>query len=214
MGTMEHWERVYASRKPDQLSWYRAHLEVSLRLIAAAAPDRTAPIIDVGGGESTLVDDLLDAGYTDVTVLDLSATAIGVAQRRLGARAAGVRWIHGDASRVALRRGAYEVWHDRAVFHFLTAAEDRARYEQQVAHAVRPGGHVIVATFGPEGPTKCSGLDVVRYDAPSLHAEFGSRFALIDHVNEAHRTPWGTIQQFVYCFCKVAASGEQRADPR
>jgi SAM-dependent methyltransferase len=213
VGTMEHWERVYASRKPTEVSWYRAHLEVSLRLIANATTDRSARIIDVGGGESTLVDDLLDAGYRDVTVLDLSATAIDVARKRLGARADRVAWIHGDVTKVELESNAYDVWHDRAVFHFLTAPADRARYVRQVARAVRPGGHAIVATFGPEGPMKCSGLDVARYDASSLHDEFGSRFELIDHVTEAHQTPRGAIQQFVYCFCKVAPP-EPQGDSR
>lgn len=213
MGTMEHWERVYASKKPTEVSWYRPHLDVSLRLIANASPGHDARIIDVGGGESTLVDDLLDAGYRGVTVLDLSATAIAVARQRLGARAARVEWIQGDVTKVELTPNAYDVWHDRAVFHFLTAPVDRASYVRQVARAVRPGGHVIVATFGPHGPTKCSGLDVVRYDAASLHGEFGSRFELIDHVNEAHATPWGAVQQFVYCFCKVAPP-ERQADSR
>jgi SAM-dependent methyltransferase len=213
MNTSVHWEHVYATKKPDQVSWYRPHLDVSLRLIAAAASEQPARIIDVGGGESTLVDDLLERGYGDVAVLDLSATAIEVAQRRLGSKAEAVQWLHGDVTTFPLPRNGYDIWHDRAVFHFLTKAGERAAYVRQVGHCVRRGGHVVVATFGPAGPTQCSGLDVVRYDADSLHAEFGARFELVDHVEEAHQTPWGSIQQFVYCYCHVR--GDRRAaNPR
>ena len=203
MDASEHWERVYATKKPDEVSWYRAHLDTSLQLIADAAPDRGARIIDVGGGESTLVDDLIARGYRDVTVLDLSETALAVARQRMGPDARRANWLHGDVTMFPFRPRYYDVWHDRAVFHFLTNAADRAAYVQQVAHAVKRGGHVIVATFGPEGPTKCSGLDVVRYDSAALHGEFGARFRLIDHVTEAHKTPWGSVQQFVYCYCKL-----------
>jgi len=202
MNLIEHWERVYATKKPDQVSWYRPHLDISLRLIADAA-SAGARIIDVGGGESTLVDDLVERGHYDVTVLDLSATAIEVARRRLGTQAERVRWLHGDVTSHPLAKDDYDVWHDRAVFHFLTEPGDRAAYVRQVARAVRGGGHVIVATFGPAGPTKCSGLDVVRYDANALHGEFGARFELVEHIEEAHQTPWGSIQQFVYCYCHV-----------
>ncbi|HEY0600861.1 class I SAM-dependent methyltransferase [Brevundimonas sp.] len=203
MTTRAHWETVYQTRSEDEVSWYRPHLDVSLRLIEDAAPDRGAAVIDVGGGESTLVDDLVARGYGDVTVLDISQAAIDVARARLAATAARAHWITGDITRVELDAARYDVWHDRAVFHFLTEAEDRAAYVRQVARAVRPGGHVIVATFGPEGPEKCSGLDVVRYDAGSLHGEFGAKFRLLDSVTELHETPWGTPQQFLYCFCRV-----------
>jgi SAM-dependent methyltransferase len=202
MKTMEHWDRVYAAKAPDEVSWYQAHLGVSLRLIANASGRRTARIVDVGGGESTLVDDLLASGGHDVTVLDLSAKALDVAKLRLGPQAARVTWIQGDVCTYPFASRAFDVWHDRAVFHFLTDPRDRARYVRQVAHSVRVGGHVIVATFGPRGPTRCSGLDVVRYDAESLHGEFGARFDLVEHVAEAHETPWGTIQRFVYCYCR------------
>jgi len=204
MGAMEHWERVYATKRPDEVSWYRAHLDVSLRLIANACADPAARIIDVGGGDSTLADDLVAAGYHDVTVLDLSSSAIRVAKHRLGTDATRVRWLQGDVTRFPLERQAYDAWHDRAVFHFLTDPRDRAAYVRQVRRAVRPGGHVIVATFGPDGPVKCSGLDVVRYDAEALHDAFGAAFELVDHVTEAHETPRGTVQQFVYCYCKLS----------
>lgn len=199
-----HWERVYQTKRPDEVSWYRAHLETSLALIEEAAPGRGARIIDIGGGESTLVDDLVGQGYRNVSVLDLSSTALDVAKERMGAKVGSVDWLCGDVTTFALTKHRYDVWHDRAVFHFLTQAMDRAAYVRQVAHAVKPGGHVIVATFGPEGPTKCSGLDVVRYDPDALHDEFGSRFRLMKHLTELHRTPAGIVQQFVYCYCNVA----------
>ena len=203
MTNKTHWENVYQTRAVDEVSWYRPHLEVSLGLIEHAAPDTGGAVIDVGGGEATLVDDLVARGYSDVTVLDISSAAIDVAKGRLGAAAAPVHWITGDITTVELETARYDVWHDRAVFHFLTSADDRAAYVRQVARAVKLGGHVIVATFGPDGPEKCSGLDVVRYDAESLHGEFGPRFRLLDSVTESHETPWGTPQQFMYCFCRV-----------
>ena len=203
MTTQAHWENVYQTKAVDDVSWYRPHLEVSLRLIADAAPDTGCAVIDVGGGEATLVDDLVVRGYSDVTVLDISPAAIEVAKARLGASAAAVHWITGDITAVELEAARYDIWHDRAVFHFLTSADDRAAYVRQVARAVRRGGHVIVATFGPEGPETCSGLDVVRYDAEHLHGEFGPKFRLLESVTELHETPWGTPQQFMYCFCRV-----------
>jgi 2-polyprenyl-3-methyl-5-hydroxy-6-metoxy-1,4-benzoquinol methylase len=203
MDSRAHWEKVYRSKRPDEVSWYRAHLETSLELIAEAALDRDAAILDVGGGESTLVDDLLARGYRNVSVLDVASTALDVAKERLGASADRVRWLCGDVTTIALPRHGYDVWHDRAVFHFLTDPQDRAAYVRQVARAVKPGGHVIVATFGPEGPTKCSGLDIVRYDPDALHDEFGTGFRLLKHLFELHQTPAGAIQQFVYCYCKA-----------
>ena len=134
---------------------------------------------------------------------DISQAAIDVAKVRLGVRANDARWITGDITDVELEAGRYDVWHDRAVFHFLTRVEDRAAYVRQVARAVKKGGHVIVATFGLNGPEKCSGLDVVRYDADGLHGEFGPRFRLLDSIIEQHETPWGSPQQFMYCFCRV-----------
>jgi len=203
MHTKEHWERIYTAKAPDQVSWYRPHLETSLALIERAAPETSVSIIDVGGGESTLVDDLLARGYGNVTVLDISQVAVEAAKQRLGPRAAQVRWLVGDITQLALEASAYDVWHDRAVFHFLTNPQQRLAYVRQVAHAVKRGGHVIVAAFGPEGPTRCSGLEVVRYDAESLHDEFGAHFRLVESSLEQHRTPFGATQQFLYCFCRV-----------
>jgi 2-polyprenyl-3-methyl-5-hydroxy-6-metoxy-1,4-benzoquinol methylase len=203
MTTKAHWENVYRTKAVDEVSWYRPHLEVSLSLIEHATPDTGSAVIDVRGGEATLVDDLVARGYSDVTVLDISQAAIDVAKGRLGPSSCSVHWITGDITAVELEAARYDVWHDRAVFHFLTNADDRAAYVHQVAHAVRLGGHVIVGTFGLDGPEKCSGLEVVRYDAGNLHGEFGPKFRLLDSVTEVHETPWGTPQQFIYCFCRV-----------
>lgn len=203
MDAKTHWETVYTKKAPEGVSWYRPHLETSLALIGRAAGYKSASIIDVGGGESTLVDDLLARGYENIAVLDVSQVAIEVTKERLGLAAEQVHWIAADITQVQLEPSSYDVWHDRAVFHFLTASEQRVAYVRQVATAVRPGGHVIVSTFGPEGPAKCSGLEVMRYDAESLHDQFGVRFRLVESSKELHRTPFGTTQQFLYCYCKV-----------
>lgn len=201
MGSQTHWDNVYTTKAAHEVSWFREHLETSLGLIQRAAPHPEASIIDVGGGASTLVDDLLARGYSDITVLDISSNAIAATQARLGADAERVCWIASDVNTVAFPQGAFDVWHDRAVFHFLTDAAEREAYVRQVARAVKPGGHVIVSTFGPEGPLKCSGLDVMRYDADSLHGEFGAHFRLLESSHEIHETPWGAKQQFLYCYC-------------
>ena len=152
---------------------------------------------------STLVDDLLARGYRNVAVLDVSQIAIDVTKRRLGTASERVQWIVADVTNAEFAPQGYDVWHDRAVFHFLTAADERLAYVRQVANAVKPGGYVLVSTFGAEGPTTCSGLDVVCYDAQSLHREFGVRFRLLESCEELHRTPFGTNQQFLYCLCRV-----------
>ena len=203
MNLETHWEKIYREKAPDAVSWYRAHLDASLGLIEKTAPQRDASIIDVGGGESTLVDDLLAHGYRNITVLDVSQTAIDVTKGRLARAAERVHWVAGEITKADLAPAAYDVWHDRAVFHFLTAVEQRVAYVRQVGRAVKAGGHVLVSTFGPEGPTKCSGLEVVRYDAEALHAEFGVRFRLLDSFKELHQTPFGATQQFLYCLCRV-----------
>jgi SAM-dependent methyltransferase len=209
-----HWDRVYRTKAADEVSWYRAHLERSLAFIEAATPDRDAAIIDVGGGESTLVDDLVARGYRNLTVLDIAPAAIAVAKARLGARANQVTWLAADILAADLPAQRFDVWHDRAVFHFLTDSAQRAAYVRQVLHAVRPGGHVIVAAFGPEGPEQCSGLPVMHYDASSLHGEFGAGFRLVDSATELHRTPRGATQQFTYCFCRVLPSVKGNANWR
>lgn len=203
MDVKTHWETVYNTKAPDRVSWFRPHLETSLAFIERTAAGRSASIIDVGGGESTLVDDLLARGYENITVLDVSETALEVARKRLGVAAEQVHWLVADITQTDLPPAAYDVWHDRAVFHFLTDIGQRAAYVRQVARAVKPGGHVIVSTFGPEGPAKCSGLEVMRYDAESLHHQFGVRFRLMESSKEVHETPFGTTQQFLYCYCRV-----------
>jgi SAM-dependent methyltransferase len=203
MDVQAHWEKIYTEKAPNAVSWYRPHLETSLALIEQTASGRSPSVIDVGGGESTLVDDLLARGYENITVLDISQSAIDANRKRLGKAAQSVHWLVADITKVKLESSAYDVWHDRAVFHFLTAADDRIAYVRQVARAVKRGGYVIVGTFGPEGPpTKC-GLNVVRYDAESLHREFGVHFRILGSSTELHRTPFGTIQQFLYCWCRV-----------
>lgn len=196
----QHWESVYSNKATDEVSWFQPHASSSLRLIEGCA-DTNAHIIDVGGGASVLVDGLLDAGYRNLTVLDLAESALAASRQRLGARAASVQWIAADITQAELPAAHYDVWHDRAVFHFLTDPADRARYVAQVLKSVKPGGHVIVAAFGPGGPLQCSGLDVVRYVPDTLHAEFGAPFRLLGHESEIHRTPTGKEQEFVYCYC-------------
>jgi SAM-dependent methyltransferase len=203
MNSQNHWEKIYSEKSPDAVSWYRPHLEKSLSFIEQVAQGTSAAIIDVGGGESTLADDLLARGYQSITVLDISQAAIDACRKRLGSASEGISWLVADITEVDLDVSAYDVWHDRAVFHFLTAKSDRVAYVRQVARAVRRGGHVIVSTFGPDGPAKCSGLDVIRYDADSLHREFGVQFQLLASSMELHQTPSGTLQQFLYCHCRV-----------
>ncbi len=197
----QHWENVYSVRGPSEVSWHKPHLGNSLSLMEKAGVTRDARILDVGGGFSTFADDLLKKGYCNVTVLDLSGAALGAAQARLGAAAATVTWIESDILTADLPIQYYDVWHDRAVFHFLTAPDDRRRYVETVRRSVRPGGHVIVATFGPDGPQQCSGLPTMRYAPEGLHREFGGAFELRDSLLEIHRTPGGKDQQFVYCHC-------------
>lgn len=203
MDARQHWERIYNTKAPDAVSWFRPHLELSISLIERAAPDHSAAIIDVGGGESTLADDLLQRGYRNLTVLDISARALEVTQERLGPAARQIRWLAADITKPDVLPDLYDVWHDRAVFHFLTERKDRIAYVQNVIASVKPGGHVIVSTFGPAGPATCSGLSVMRYDAESLHDEFGARFRLMESSKELHTTPFGTTQQFLYCYCRV-----------
>lgn len=165
--------------------------------------DKSGQIIDIGGGISTLVDDLLANDYKNVSVLDISAVSLQTARQRLGSQAKKINWIEADITQAQLPHQFYDVWHDRAVFHFLTKAEDRQKYVEAVRRSVRQGGHVIVATFAPDGPEKCSGLDIVRYDEDALHNEFGDDFEVVDSTRrETHHTPFGTDQKFVYCYCR------------
>ena len=206
-----HWENVYRTKRPHEVSWYQREPSLSLKLIGRAVPAPSARIIDVGGGASTLVDGLLHAGYSNLTVLDLSATALAESRRRLGDSAARVQWLEDDVLTATLPEAAYDLWHDRAVFHFLTNAADRAAYVAQVRRAVRPGGHVLVATFAEDGPSTCSGLPVARYSSETLHHEFGGGFEFVESVGEQHVTPGGSTQSFLYCLCRFMPHRSSRA---
>lgn len=201
MDSQAHWNKIYTEKATNQVSWYRPHLETSLAMIEQAGAGPSASIIDVGAGESTLADDLLARGYSDLTVLDISEAAVARSRKRLGDAAQRVTWLVADITKAELEPCFYDVWHDRAVFHFLANECDRQAYVQQVVRSVKRGGHVIISAFGPEGPTRCSGLEVVRYSADSLHAEFGVNFRLISSSHHLHETPFGTMQQFLYCHC-------------
>jgi ubiquinone/menaquinone biosynthesis C-methylase UbiE len=205
MQSRDHWNRVYTTRTPTRVSWFQEHAQQSVALIDQAGVAKDAAIIDVGGGASTLVDDLVAGSYSNITVLDLSDAALAAARTRLGKPASHVTWIAGDITQLELPVHAYDVWHDRAVFHFLTSREDREAYVRAVLRAVKPGGIVIVATFAADGPDHCSGLPVVRYSADGLHAEFGAPFTLLKQEREEHHTPTGATQKFIYCMCRKAA---------
>jgi SAM-dependent methyltransferase len=207
MSDKSHWEKIYTNKRPNEVSWYQAHLEKSRELIRATGVGHDAEIIDVGGGASTLVDDLLADGFRHVTVMDISPTAIQSAQARLGDRAREVIWLEADATHESLPAHHYDVWHDRAVFHFLTDAVDRRRYVDNVNLVLKPGGHVIVATFGPDGPLKCSGLDIVRYTPEQLRAEFGDNFDLLRSAVEYHMTPAASARN-----SSIAAAGNVECD--
>lgn len=205
MDAQSHWEQVYTTKRPTEVRWYRPHLETSLRFANDAAGGRDAGTIDPDGNESALLDDFVNGGHRNVSALVLLSTALAGAKGRLGAAGGLVQWICDDVIIFDCSRHRYTVWHERAVFHFLTDEASRARYVRQPARAVTLGGHVIVATFGPEGPTKCSRLDVVRYDPDALHGQFRAAFTLEGHLSELYRTPSGSIQQFTHCYCRVAS---------
>jgi SAM-dependent methyltransferase len=193
-----HWDSVYRARTATEVSWYEARPEKSMELIRSTAISTDDPIVDVGAGASLLVDELLNAGYRDLTVLDISATALERMRERLGARGSSLSLVREDVTVFQPNR-LYALWHDRAVFHFMVQKEDRELYVETLRRALRPAGHVVMATFGPEGPERCSGLSTARYDAVSLAAELGPDFQLVDSVVVVHRTPWNTPQQFLYC---------------
>jgi SAM-dependent methyltransferase len=196
MDRKQHWENVYATKRVTEVSWFEAEPRVSLELIERASPAHGS-VIDVGGGASLLVDRLLDRGFKKIAVLDISAAALEHARARLGARAEKVQWITGDVTSLE-DVGTFDVWHDRAVFHFLTDAEDRRKYVALARRSVKPGGHLIVGTFAVDGPPMCSGLDVCRYDAEHLARELGPDFQLVHQLAHSHTTPWGKPQAFVF----------------
>jgi SAM-dependent methyltransferase len=192
-----HWETVYSTKAETGVSWYQEEPRLSLELIGAIAPARGGRIIDVGGGASVLVDRLLDLPFEEIAVLDISETALGKARARLGERAGQVRWVVADVTE-APELGTFDVWHDRAVFHFLNDPDDRRSYVELARKTVPEGGHLVIATFADNGPKRCSDLDICRYNARSLASELGQRFSLVREASETHRTPWGSSQAFFY----------------
>lgn len=193
-----HWERIYRDKEESDTSWFQPRPETSLALIEATGEPLDAPFIDVGGGTSRLVDHLLESGRDNLSVLDISGTALEKSRQRLGPRADAVQWLEADLLEADLP-GPWRIWHDRAVFHFLTDEEDRRRYLDQLHRHLEPGGHLVIATFGPEGPEACSGLPVRRYGPGELAATLGDAFTLEETREELHRTPGGKEQAFVYC---------------
>ena len=201
----DHWEQVYIDKPTEKLGWYEPHLQTSLAWIKELSLAADAPIIDVGGGTSTLVDDLLVAGYRSVTVLDISEKALSLTKARVSNKAELVTWLCGDIALVNLPAHYYELWHDRAVFHFLIEPEQQRKYRAKLLQALTPRGHLIIGTFAPEAPPKCSGLPVQRYSLEQLEETLGDEFELMHHRKELHITPGGVEQMYLYChFHKTA----------
>jgi len=192
-----HWDQVYQNKSPLEVSWYQKQPTICLELIEHTGISKDAALIDVGGGASTLIDHLMAAGYTNLTVLDISAAALAHAQQRMGQQANAVNWIVADVTEFSAPT-KYALWHDRAVFHFLTKQSDRDAYISVLRQSLQPGGHMILAAFGIGGPDKCSGLDIVQYDAEKLSAELGKEFVLQEETAETHQTPDGRPQKFGY----------------
>ncbi|MCO4763774.1 MAG: class I SAM-dependent methyltransferase [Myxococcales bacterium] len=195
MSLVEHWHDTYQKRPPTRVTWYRAHLETSLALLQSLELPLSSAIVDVGAGASTLIDDLLDQGFSKVTAVDLSASALAVIERRLGARGEGVRWCAQDVCDVSFEPGSIDLWHDRAAFHFQVEEADKARYRAALHSALRPGGYAIVSTFAPDGPQRCSGLPTERYTGPQLAEALG--LTLVEAVLHVHDTPAGNHQRFM-----------------
>lgn len=203
MERKKYWEEVYSTKIIDAVGWFQKQATYSLELIRSTGVSHTASVIDVGGGASVLVDDLLAEGYVNLTILDISQTALAASKIRLGSRATNVRWIEMDITKANLPYEVFDIWHDRAVFHFLVTPEDREEYVSCVLRSVKPGGHVIIATFAEGGPNMCSGLSVMQYSPSTLHAQLGEAFSLIRYKYENHLTPLGSVQKFVYCHFRV-----------
>jgi SAM-dependent methyltransferase len=204
MSRKEHWEQVYSSKPADRLGWYKPRLQTSLDWISALGLEPDTPVIDIGGGASTLIDDLLGQGFSAITVLDIAEPALALLRTRLGDKAAVVNWLCGDITSMELPEDAFGLWHDRAVFHFLTEASDRERYKVNLTRSLRSGGHLIIGTFAPEAPPKCSGLPVQRYDLELLCDTLGDEFELQRHRKEMHITPGGVEQMYLYCEFRFA----------
>ena len=198
MNRRKHWKDVYGSITPDRLGWYRPRLETSLEWILSLGLERHTPVLDVGCGASTLVDDLLNAGFTAITALDISENALDVVRRRLGDQATTVEWLATDITEAELPPDHFGLWHDRAVFHFLTDPADRAQYRERMQAALVTGGYLLMGLFTPDAPPRCSGLPVQRYDLEDIKAELGRGFELVRHQHELHVTPGGVEQAYLY----------------
>ncbi len=205
MEIVEHWEEVYATRSANNVGWYASHLETSMKWIAELKLTAEDRIIDVGGGASTLVDDLLASGHRKLTVLDLSERAIYLTKERLGKRSSSVTWLHGDITETKLLPQHYGLWHDRAVFHFLVEPEMQQKYRDVIQKALMKGGYFIIGTFTTDAPPQCSGLPVQRYTAELLSKTFEKEFELKRHQTEIHKTPSGIEQAYVYCLFEKTA---------
>jgi SAM-dependent methyltransferase len=199
MSAAEHWEKIYSSKPPESLSWFQEHPARSLRQIEEHAASRYSDIIDAGGGASTLVDGLVSAGFHNLTVADISHSALEKSKNRLGAAAGGIRWIEGDILDIVFPEHSFDIWHDRAVFHFLSSDTERDAYAGRVSDSLKPEGILIIATFADDGPETCSGLGVTRYSPAKLSLALGFRFTLLCHEDDFHRTPSGALQHFIYC---------------
>ncbi len=203
MGTSKnHWENVYKTKLPEQVSWFQPHLAKSLELIVESGIDKRDRIIDVGGGASTLADDLLAKGFSQIAILDISAQALNQSKKRLGEKAKRITWLEMDILKADLTQNTFDLWHDRAVFHFLTNPKDRKTYLEVMKQSLKPDGFLIIASFSLEGPQKCSGLEVMRYSPEMFSKELGGDFLFLESINERHQTPFGTLQEFVYCIFK------------
>jgi SAM-dependent methyltransferase len=197
-----HWQEIYKRKNSREVSWFRPHLEVSLELLLKAGLNSSSRVIDVGGGASTLVDDLLQIGVGDISILDLSAEALEIARQRLGARGGNVKWIVGDLLSTVFTAGQFDLWHDRAVFHFLTSELEVERYAHQVLQAVTSGSHAVIGGFAPDGPERCSGLPVARRSAEDISRLLGPNFELIEERADLHLTPGGSTQSFAYALLR------------
>ncbi len=205
MGKKKHWQRIYSSGSTDRVGWYTPHLKTSISWINDLDLAADDPVIDIGGGASTLVDDLLDTGHSDISVLDLSARAMSIVKERLGNRASSVSWFQGDVTKTELPSRHFGLWHDRAVFHFLVEPGQRQQYRDKLLDALKAGGYFIIGTFDQDAPPQCSGLPVQRYSVEMLRSVFGEEFKLQRQHKEIHHTPSGVEQSYLYCLFQRTA---------
>lgn len=200
MSSKQHWDSVYGTKSSESVSWYQEYPQKSLQFIRETKAPVSARVIDVGGGDSRLVDELLQYGYTALTVLDISRIALTNTQQRLGPASQHINWIASNMLHAELPYQYYNIWHDRAAFHFLTTPSQRRAYIEKAFDAIAPGGHLFIATFADDGPERCSGLPVVRYNKTTLSAEFAGAFKPVKYADDEHVTPTGSIQKFLYAY--------------